>query len=64
MSLILVLTIGQAVRYFAGQLPGLFALPAGIGDLVTGLLRPSLPMRGIAVRPMRAAPRSHGMSSA
>lgn len=28
------------VRYFAGQLPGLFALPAGIGDLVTGLLAP------------------------
>jgi hypothetical protein len=28
------------VRYFAGQLPGLFALPAGIGDLATGLLAP------------------------
>jgi len=26
------------VRYFAGQLPGLFALPAGIGDVVTGVL--------------------------
>lgn len=26
------------VRYFAGQLPGLFALPAGIGDVTTGLL--------------------------
>jgi hypothetical protein len=26
------------VRYFAGQLPGLFALPAGIGDVATGLL--------------------------
>ena len=24
--------------YFAGQLPGLFALPAGIGDVATGLL--------------------------
>ena len=25
------------VRYFAGELPGLFALPAGIGDVATGL---------------------------
>jgi hypothetical protein len=28
------------VRYFAGALPGLFALPAGIGDVATGLLAP------------------------
>ena len=28
------------VRYFAGQLPGLFALPAAIGDVATGLLAP------------------------
>jgi hypothetical protein len=28
------------VRYFAGQLPALFALPAGIGDVATGLLAP------------------------
>jgi hypothetical protein len=28
------------VRYFAGQLPGLFAIPAGLGDLATGLLAP------------------------
>src|SRR5262249_28201934 len=27
-------------RYFAGQLPGQFALPAGIGDVATGLLAP------------------------
>jgi hypothetical protein len=26
------------VRYFAGQVPGRFALPAGIGDVATGLL--------------------------
>src|SRR6266436_4197048 len=26
------------VRYYAGELPGLFALPAGIGDVTTGLL--------------------------
>jgi hypothetical protein len=28
------------VRYFAGQLAGLFALPAGIGDVTAGLLAP------------------------
>ena len=28
------------VRYFTGELPGLFALPAGIGDVATGLLAP------------------------
>jgi len=28
------------VRYFVGELPGLFALPAGIGDVATGLLAP------------------------
>jgi len=28
------------VRYFTGGLPGLFALPAGIGDVATGLLAP------------------------
>ncbi len=28
------------VRYFAGGLPGLFALPAGIGDVAAGLLAP------------------------
>jgi hypothetical protein len=28
------------VRFFAGGLPGLFALPAGIGDVATGLLAP------------------------
>jgi hypothetical protein len=34
--------LGSALltRYFAGQLPGLFALPAGIGDVATGLLAP------------------------
>jgi hypothetical protein len=28
------------VRYFAGQLPGIFAIPAGVGDVLTGLLAP------------------------
>ena len=28
------------VRYFEGQLPGIFAIPAGVGDVLTGLLAP------------------------
>jgi hypothetical protein len=28
------------VRYFEGQLPGVFAIPAGVGDVLTGLLAP------------------------
>jgi hypothetical protein len=28
------------VRYFEGQLPGIFAIPAGVGDVMTGLLAP------------------------
>ena len=28
------------IRYFEGQLPGIFAIPAGVGDLVTGMLAP------------------------
>jgi hypothetical protein len=28
------------VRYFQGELPGIFALPAGIGDLLVGLTAP------------------------
>jgi len=28
------------VRYFQGQLPGVFAIPAGLGDFVTGLMAP------------------------
>jgi hypothetical protein len=28
------------VRYFEGQLPGLFAIPAGVGDILTGVLAP------------------------
>jgi hypothetical protein len=28
------------VRYFQGELPGVFAIPAGVGDLLTGLLAP------------------------
>ena len=52
-------------RYFAGQLPGLFALPAGIGDVATGLLAPFVAYaRGIAASLMRAVQRSHGKASA
>jgi hypothetical protein len=28
------------VRYFQGELPAVFAIPAGVGDVVTGLLAP------------------------
>jgi hypothetical protein len=28
------------VRYFDGQLPGVFAIPAGIGDILTGIFAP------------------------
>jgi hypothetical protein len=28
------------VRYFQGELPGVFAVPAGVGDVLTGLLAP------------------------
>jgi hypothetical protein len=28
------------VRYFEGQLPGVFAIPAGVGDVLTGLFAP------------------------
>ena len=28
------------IRYFEGDLPGLFAIPAGVGDVITGVLAP------------------------
>lgn len=28
------------IRYFEGQLPGVFAIPAGVGDILTGVLAP------------------------
>ena len=28
------------IRYFEGQLPGIFAIPAGVGDVLTGVLAP------------------------
>ena len=48
------------VRYFAGQLPGLFALPAGIGDVATGLLAPFV---ACACSSRPAARREHSSST-
>ena len=28
------------IRYFQGELPGVFAIPAGVGDILTGILAP------------------------
>lgn len=28
------------IRYFQGELPGIFAIPAGVGDVITGVLAP------------------------
>lgn len=28
------------IRYFEGRLPGVFAIPAGVGDILTGILAP------------------------
>lgn len=28
------------IRYFEGQLPGMFAIPAGVGDVLTGIFAP------------------------
>src|SRR5215470_15511195 len=39
------------VRYVAGELPGLFALPAGIGDVATGLLAPFVAYAWYSGRP-------------
>ena len=36
------------VRYFEGQLPAVFAIPAGVGDVLTGILRRSSPTGGSA----------------
>lgn len=51
------------IRYFQGDLPGLFAIPAGVGDLLTGIFAP-LVTGCIQARPMHAAQRSPGTCSA
>ena len=50
------------IRYFQGDLPGLFAIPAGVGDLLTGIFAP-LVTGCIQEKPMRAARRSPGICS-
>jgi hypothetical protein len=39
------------VRYFQGQLPGVFAIPSGVGDFLTGLFAPFVAYWWIAGRP-------------
>jgi hypothetical protein len=39
------------VRYFQGELPGVFAIPAGVGDVLTGLLAPLVAYWWVAGKP-------------
>jgi hypothetical protein len=39
------------VRYFQGELPGLFAIPAGVGDILTGLFAPLVAYWLVAEKP-------------
>ena len=39
------------VRYFQGQLSGVFAIPAGVGDLMTGLFAPLVAYWWVAGKP-------------
>jgi hypothetical protein len=39
------------VRYFQGELPGVFAIPAGAGDVLTGLFAPLVAYWWVAGRP-------------
>ncbi len=39
------------VRYFEGQLPGVFAIPAGVGDVLTGLFAPLVAYWWVAGKP-------------
>ena len=39
------------VRYFQGQLPGVFAIPAGVGDVMTGLFAPLVAYWWVAGKP-------------
>src|SRR6516164_9057442 len=32
--------LSLGTRYFQGELPGVFAIPAGVGDVLTGLFAP------------------------
>jgi hypothetical protein len=39
------------VRYFQGELPGIFAIPAGVGDVLTGLFAPLVAYWWVAGKP-------------
>ena len=39
------------IRYIQGQLPGVFAIPAGVGDVLTGILAPIIAYWWYAGRP-------------
>lgn len=39
------------VRYFQGELPGVFAIPAGVGDVLTGLFAPVVAYWWVAGKP-------------
>jgi hypothetical protein len=39
------------IRYFQGELPGVFAIPAGVGDVLTGLFAPLIAYWWIARKP-------------
>jgi hypothetical protein len=43
------------VRYFQGELPGVFAIPAGVGDVVTGLFAPVVAYWWFAGKPYARA---------
>ena len=39
------------IRYFQGELPGVFAIPAGVGDVLTGLFAPLVAYWWVARKP-------------
>jgi hypothetical protein len=39
------------IRYFQGELPGVFAVPAGVGDVLTGLIAPLVAHWWVARKP-------------
>ena len=39
------------VRYFEGQLPGVFAIPAGVGDVLTGIFAPVVAYWSFSAKP-------------
>src|SRR5262249_34011868 len=39
------------IRYIQGQMPGVFAIPAGVGDVLTGILAPIVAYLSYAGKP-------------